>query len=115
MVLNETDFSVIKDKPMFDYLVASDPAYYSVGGSKVSADKMISRVKAELNGAKQCTVKTKQVNITNKNGKITSDCYSKKKKEEKIRMLAESYDAYKIVESNKQPDFLVFMLNRIKK
>lgn len=119
MNLTEVDFSIIKNKLMFSYLfndpqggLSGDP-YYSIGGSQVSLDKLISRVKAELSGAKQCTAKTKHVSITDKNGKITSDCYSQMTKEEKIKMIAESYNAYKIVESDEQPDFLVYMLKRL--
>lgn len=119
MNILEADFSGIKENQLFSYLF-NDPqggisgdSYYSVGKTQVSLDKLIERVKSELNGAKQCTVNTKQVALTNQSGDIAADCYSKKTKEEKIKMLVESYNSYKIVESDKKPDFLEYMLNKL--
>ena len=118
LVICDYDFRSFTSTAQYQYQFSMDettPEKYAIGSNEYSQSEMINKLKLEMNTSKQCTVNSKPVALTNKIGQVTADCYSKKTKEEKIKMLVESYNSYKIVESDQKPDFLEYMLKNLEK
>ena len=109
----ETSFSkeAITNKTIYDFFDfdQTEDKTYQICGVDVSLEELYSAVRSDAENTVSYYTETKKIPLTDKNTKETDGCYGKLDSSQKLKALADSWNAYSLRSADKAPEVFVNM------